>query len=365
MYFALSDEQHQLRDVARDFFARYPGTVAARDYLDGVIDSIPDMAGPLGSMGFLGVLADESIGGTGGTVTDLTVIAEQAGRHLAASPLISAAAQAIPLLAAAAGLGSKAGREVLESVLAGEHTVAVLDPQRLRFDGDRICGSVAATPYGATADSGVSLIDDRLVVLRLDDAASVQRRNTGALDPTRELAALNLNGACATGVLDDPVLTQALWRRARALGMLTLAAECSGVVEAALRLGVDYAKQRHAFGRPIGSFQAVKHMLVDTYVLAEQLRSLVWLAAARADMDEDFSWHAAGALAYGLDAAADATDVLVQVHGGIGVTWEHDAHLYWRRARTDRSLFGDSVELRHSIATGLIANASDRERVSV
>lgn len=105
-----------------------------------------------------------------------------------------------------------------------------------------------------------------------------------------------------------------------------------------------YAKQRHAFGRAIGSYQAVKHLLVDVYVAVEQLRSLVWWAAWAADRAPgELPLAAAAAKAAAATTLEQAAETVIQVHGGIGFTWEHDAHLYWRRAKVDRFLLGDDV----------------------
>jgi alkylation response protein AidB-like acyl-CoA dehydrogenase len=353
MDFALTAEQCQLRDVCREFFADYDGTAVARDLLDGRLGAVPDLLVPMSDMGFLGLLGDEDFGGEGGTVSDLVVVAEESGRRLAAGPLVAVTAQAVPLLIASARRGSAAAADLLAPVLAGKQTVTVFDAAALRREGDSVSGTAPATPQGRVADVGLVAVDGSLVAINLD-VTGTERRTVEALDPTRELAELVFDAAPAIVVDDQTEHVTRGWRRARSLGMMTLAAELSGVMATALETGLAYARDRRAFGRQIGSFQAVKHLLVETYVRGEQLRSLVWLAAARAESGEDFRAHAAGALAYALEAAKRATDALIQVHGGIGVTWEHDAHLFWRRARTDALLFGQPEELRHDIAEELI-----------
>ena len=121
---------------------------------------------------------------------------------------------------------------------------------------------------------------------------------------------------------------------------------------------VSYAKLRTQFGRTIGSFQAIKHSCVDMFVLTEQLRSLVWFAAWAADADPDqLPMAAAAAHAYAADAFEQCAESAIQVHGGIGFTWEHDAHLYWRRAKVDRLLFGDSAHARDTVAELALAGA--------
>jgi alkylation response protein AidB-like acyl-CoA dehydrogenase len=137
-----------------------------------------------------------------------------------------------------------------------------------------------------------------------------------------------------------------------------LAAEDLGAADRAVLMAVDYAQQRAAFGRVIGSYQAVKHMLVDAWVGVDQLRSLVWWAAWAADSAPDeLPLAAAAAKAHAAEVFERATETAVQVHGGIGFTWEHDAHLYWRRAKTDRLLLGDPQEHLDAVARLAVAGA--------
>jgi alkylation response protein AidB-like acyl-CoA dehydrogenase len=139
---------------------------------------------------------------------------------------------------------------------------------------------------------------------------------------------------------------------------VVLAAEGLGAADRATAMAVGYAKERQAFGRAIGSYQAVKHMLVDAWVGVDQLRSLVWWAAWAADeAPEEFPLAAAAAKALGAEVLERAADTCVQVHGGIGYTWEHDAQLYWRRAKVDRLLLGDAAEHLDAVARLALAGA--------
>jgi alkylation response protein AidB-like acyl-CoA dehydrogenase len=149
-----------------------------------------------------------------------------------------------------------------------------------------------------------------------------------------------------------------LWARARQVGAVVMAAEDLGAADRAVQLGVAYAKDRQAFGRPIGSYQAVKHMLVDAWVGVDQLRSLVWWAAWAADAAPDeLPLAASSAKALAARVLEQAAETLIQVHGGIGFTWEHDAHLYWRRAKVDRLLLGDEAEHLDTVARLAVAGA--------
>jgi alkylation response protein AidB-like acyl-CoA dehydrogenase len=145
------------------------------------------------------------------------------------------------------------------------------------------------------------------------------------------------------------------------VGAVVMAAEDLGAADRAVQLGVAYAKERQAFGRPIGSYQAVKHMLVDAWVGVDQLRSLVWWAAWAADSAPDeLPLAAASAGAMAARVLEQAAETLVQVHGGIGFTWEHDAHLYWRRAKVDRLLLGDEAEHLDVVAGLVLSGALQR-----
>ncbi|MCW2607028.1 MAG: putative acyl-CoA dehydrogenase, partial [Frankiales bacterium] len=191
-----------------------------------------------------------------------------------------------------------------------------------------------------SADLFLALQGDTLV------AATGTVTERAPIDPTRGLADVVLGDAVV--VAEDARLR---WERAERVGQVVLAAEGLGSASRALEIAVQYAKDRQAFGRSIGSYQAVKHALVDAYVGIEQLRSLVWWAAWAADEAPD-ELPLAAAAAKGLSATVleQTAETLIQVHGGIGFTWEHDAHLYWRRAKVDRLLLGDDVAAFDTVA---------------
>jgi alkylation response protein AidB-like acyl-CoA dehydrogenase len=199
-----------------------------------------------------------------------------------------------------------------------------------------------------TADRFLAFRDGKIV----EGTGSITER--APIDATRGLADVTLDDP--TVVNDDAV---ARWEHALHVGQIVLAAEGLGTASKALEVALDYAKQRVAFGRQIGSYQAIKHSLVDAFVGVEQLRSLVWWAAWTAD-ESLHELPLAAAAAKGTAAVVlDSTaETLVQVHGGIGFTWEHDAHLYWRRAKVDRFLLGDDVEAFDTVARLAIAAAS-------
>lgn len=328
MNFDLSDDQRAAAAGAREFFTGSVPLSAARAALDG--DGVPAPGRKaLADIGFLGVTVPESAGGAGGSVLDLAVVAEQGGAVLAGPSLVTAARAAV-LLEAAPDLAAQ--------LADGSAAVAVLD--------------------GPVTGSAPSLdAADATLFLGLDGGALVAGEGEAVpgrpLDATRGLARVRLT---SRRVLAEDA--GQLWERARQVAAVVLAAEDLGAADRAVLMAVDYARQREAFGRLIGSYQAVKHMLVDAWVGVDQLRSLVWWAAWAADAaPAELPLAAAAAKAHAAEAFERAAETAVQVHGGIGFTWEHDAHLYWRRAKTDRLLLGDAAEHLDAVARLAVAGA--------
>lgn len=325
MHFDLDDEQRDLAAAARDFLTGSASPAAARTALeDPAVDVAPGRV-ELVKSGFATITLPEHSGGGGGTVLDLAVVAEQAGRVLAGPSLTTFARVAVLL----------DGQDDRTAALAdGSLALAV-------HDGGPVLDAVGA---------------DRFLALRGEDvvlgAGVVTTRKP--IDPTRGLADVTLGEVelVAPDAADR-------WRRAERVGQVILAAEGLGTASCALEIAIEYAKQRQAFGRPIGSYQAVKHALVEVYVQVEQLRSLVWWAAwAADDAPEELPMAAAAAKGAAAVTLEQAAETLVQVHGGIGFTWEHDAHLFWRRAKVDRFLLGDDVAAFDEVARLAVAEVA-------
>ena len=323
MNFDLDTDQRDAAAGARAFFTGSASPAAARAALEG--GALEPGLKALAEIGFLGITVVESAGGAGGSLLDLAVVAEQGGAVLAGPSLVTAARAAVLL----------ADFPDLAATLAdGSTAFAVLDGTAPSIDA-------------ATATSFLALDGDALVV----GAGEV---TPGApIDATRGLASVRLT--------DRRVLREdagELWTRARQVASVVLAAEDLGAADRAVQLGVAYAKERQAFGRAIGSYQAVKHMLVDAWVGVDQLRSLVWWAAWAADnAPAEFPLAASAAKAYAARVFEQAAETVIQVHGGIGFTWEHDAQLYWRRAKVDRLLLGDEAEHLDTVARLAVAGA--------
>ena len=317
MNFDLDEEQRALAAAARDLFTATASPAAARRTLDDGSPVAPGRAALIES-GFAAITVPESAGGGGGTLLDLVVVAEQAGRVLAGPSLVTSARVAVLLADDDTRLAALVDGSVHYAVVDG--SCPVLD--------------------GATANRFLALVGDDLV--EADGSVTVR----APIDPTRGLATVELGNQVA--IATDVRLR---WERAERVAQVVLAAEDLGTAARAVEMGVAYAKERETFGRPIGSYQAVKHALVDAYVGVEQLRSLVWWAAWAADeAPEELPLAAAACKALAATVLESATETLIQVHGGIGFTWEHDAHLLWRRAKVDRLLLGDDVAAYDTVA---------------
>jgi alkylation response protein AidB-like acyl-CoA dehydrogenase len=324
--FELDDDQRAAAAGARDFFTGSASAADARRALEG--GPVAPGRKALADIGFLGITVPEDAGGAGSSVLDLAVVAEQAGAVLAAPSLVTAARAAVLL---------DGHPDLLTALADGSTGFAVLDGAGPAIDA-------------VGADAFLALEDGALVL----GAGEV---TTGApMDATRGLGSVRLTSR--------RVLTEeagARWARARDVALVVLAAEDLGAAGRAVQLGVEYAKVRTAFGRQIGSYQAVKHALVDAWVGVEQLRSLVWWAAWAADASPgELPLAAAAAKAFAAETLERAAETCVQVHGGIGFTWEHDAHLYWRRAKVDRLLLGDEAEHLDTVAGLVLGGALAR-----
>ncbi|MBB3082878.1 acyl-CoA dehydrogenase family protein [Geodermatophilus sabuli] len=327
MNFDLGPDQRDAAAGARDFFRGSASPAAARAALEG--GPVEPGHEALAAIGFLGITVPESAGGAGAGLLDLAVVAEQGGAVLAGPSLVTAARAA---------------------VLLGEHPdlAARLADGSARFavvDGPVTGSAPSIDAAGATLFLG---LDGGALVVGEGEATAGP-----PMDATRGLASVRLT---SRRVLAEDA--GELWARARQVAAVVLAAEDLGAADRAVQLAVGYAQQREAFGRRIGSYQAVKHLLVDAWVGVDQLRSLVWWAAWAADAAAaELPLAASAAKASAAEVLERAAETCIQVHGGIGFTWEHDAHLYWRRAKVDRLLLGDAAEHLDAVARLAVAGA--------
>jgi alkylation response protein AidB-like acyl-CoA dehydrogenase len=377
MNLALSDEQVFLREAARGALSRFKTLEGAREALDGNENALPDLWPAACEAGWPGLLIDEDHGGAGLDAFDAMLVLGECGRVLAPVALLG------HLPATAILNESPAAGDLLEALSSGERRAAYLPtmpPGDLsegwtidaahgstrraapvaQNDGDtraRVSGVFAFVPDAPGADLlvGVALLDGKPTGVAIEaPATGVSIESVHRYDSTRSLGHVTLKDAPAT-VLDAPAEALAgAWHLAQAL----IAAESLGSVESALEMSVAYAKERHTFGRAIGSYQAVKHSLTEVLRQLENGRSLLYYAGwSRHGAPAEFPLAASAARSVAGRALDHGARTMISVHGGIGATWEHDAPLYFRRAQLSRRLLGGTAGATDRVAGELIAQA--------
>ncbi|MER7955297.1 acyl-CoA dehydrogenase [Streptomyces sp. NPDC096030] len=337
MGIGITQEQRELARAVRGWFARAVPSEDVRKLLDAPAGSIvgrPAYWDELAGQGLLGIHLGEAYGGGGGGLVDLAVVLEEAARALLPGPYLpTVLAGEVLRRAGADGLVAElaSGARVGAVALGAGGLTAVETEGGLRLDG-------AAPPVlgGAQADLLILAASTASgVVWAAVDGGTLSVRPHESADPTRPTARVAADGTHvpAHRILDvDPTLVPDL-------AAVLYAADACGNAARALETASEYAKTREQFGRPIGQFQGVKHLCADMLVRVEQARALTW-DAARSTEDEARSLTAALAAATALDAAYSCAKDSLQILGGIGFTWEHDAHLSLRRALVARQLLG-------------------------
>ncbi|CCK29380.1 pimeloyl-CoA dehydrogenase, small subunit [Streptomyces davaonensis JCM 4913] len=368
-------EQNEIRRTLRELLHKRCGPEELRAAVGSPAGHDPVLWTALSDqLGLPGLALPEAYGGAGCSATELALAAEELGRALAPTPFLATAALSAPLILA---LGTEAQRaDLLPHIADGLLTCTLAAPTRcLALTGDnrgdwagggraggvqarrsgdswRLYGEIEHVLDGHTA--GTLLVAAHTggyarprtdLFLVPGGATGLHRVRRTALDATRPLARLQLRDVEATllgeGDADVPATLARLGNTTAAV----LSCEAVGAADRALELTVDYAKQREQFGRPIGSFQAVKHRLADVYVQVQAARSAAYYAAwAVEGLPQDRI--GALALAQALEALRSAAGEAIQLHGGIGFTWEHDVQLYFKRAAGDELLFGPVHRLR-------------------
>jgi alkylation response protein AidB-like acyl-CoA dehydrogenase len=355
MNFELTDDQRAIKRTARELLAsRYrPETV--RELASDERGFTDDQWRELAELGWPGVIVPEVDGGLGLGALELVVIEEEIGYALAPSPLLSTVSAALVLVAA----GTPEQRQRwLPSLAEGgiRGTVATWeersgwapDGSELEPVDGRITGTKIAVPDAASAQMMiVAGADGRHFLVPTDDAG-VEIAPQRSLDPTRKLYTVDLNGAMAEELRGGD---RARVTHAYATIVTALAAESVGVAQRAMEMAVAYAKDRSQFGRPIGSYQAVSHRCAQMLLEVEGGRSLCYWAGWALEHDPSVAIRAASmAKAYAGDAGFRVTASALQVHGGIGFTWEHDLHFFLKRATANGHAFGDSRWHRDRVA---------------
>lgn len=342
MEWKLSEEQEAYRDTLREWLGDVAPPDRVRAWLEGRDQRAFDDR--MAADGWLGVGVPEEIGGQGGGAVELALTSEALGRAVAPSSAWLASVLAVPALGAmpdptAAWLCPAEGPPCpvdLEVAADGGLTGTV----------PRVLAGPEASAFVVVV-GGASAREVRLV--EVDD--SVSRVERHLLDRTRTVADITLDSSPSTRL--DVDAERALARSVDLCAVL-VAADALGAMERMLELAVEYSLQRHQFGVPVGSFQAMKHAAAGIEVDVEASRSAVYYAAASLDAElEEASLHAAAVKAQVTTAAARAADTALTMHGAIGYTWEHDLHLFYKRAKLDAHLAGPAIDWNERIADGL------------
>ncbi|MFI7633333.1 acyl-CoA dehydrogenase family protein [Nonomuraea sp. NPDC049400] len=323
MRLVLDEEQRQLREAVRDFLRTASPLPKARQGYD------PQVYARLnGELGLSGLIVPEEYGGAGAGMAELAVALEETGAALLPGPFLATAFATIALV-------STPDKELLGAIAEGR-IAATLGRDTLDHDGAAVSGTLTQVLSGMEADVLVAPArgaDGTLLVAVELAGPGVTRTALETLDLTRGQARVALEGAPARVLGPAPEAGDRL--------CVALAAEQLGVMRAALDAIVAYAKIRVTFGRYIGSYQGVKHKLADMHGKLEQAESIVRYAAWAADESPDELPEAAAlAQAYVGRACFEVARDHLLLHGGIGFTWEHDAHLYYKRAKADEVLLG-------------------------
>lgn len=342
MNFDFSDEQKQLRDSARRFLEKQSPVAVVRRVLEGDEGYDKDLWLGLAEMGFTGAAIPEEFGGAGLGYLELCVIAEELGRSLAPTPFSSTVYLAAEFLLAA---GSEEQKQIwLPKIAAGEaigafayaETAGEVTAGRIKasVSGGKLSGAKIPVADGAVADFAIVAAQSGsglgLYIVDLN-GAGVTRAVVDTIDPSRKHARIVFDGAPVEqlGSGDAQAVIDAVYDRAAVL----TAFEQVGGSDRALEMARDYALERIAFGRQIGSFQAIKHMLADMYVSATLARSnCYWGAYALSSGSAELPEAAASCRISATKAFQHCATNNIQVHGGMGFTWQFDCHLYYKRS---------------------------------
>lgn len=352
MDFAFTDEQAMIAETAKAFFSENATSARTRAAMaaDGIDHALWQAF--CQELGLSGIGIPEAAGGAGLGLVELAIIAEAAGAQVAALPMLGSlvlCGQAI----AAGGSGAQRASH-LPSLLSGETIAGYVHDAALKADGTALTGEAGFVAHGGSA--GLFVVTSSAGAwLVAADAPGVTVAPLTTMDQTRPYARVTLEGAQGEPLADARKATGAAHRAA----FVAVAAEALGVAQAALDRTVAYARERVQFGRPIGSFQAYKHRLADMVVEIEQARSAVYWAACAVDegaQEAEFAVHAAKSFA--ADTAFKCASDMIQLHGGIGFTWEHDAHLFFKRARALQSMLGSGAWHREQVAAMILRDAA-------
>jgi len=377
MDFGFSEEQEMLRQSARDFLAKETPMTYVRKMMEDERGFTPDLWRKMAELGWMGLILPEQYGGSGLDFVDMVVVLEEMGRVVLPGPYFwTAVVGGVALMQG----GSAAQKQAyLPKLAAGDLRVTLAQLEvDARWDaagiqleakkdgaGYKLSGTkmfvgdahtadlliVAARAPGSKGAEGVTLF---LVDAK---ARGVEAKLLNSMDQTRKICEVGLKDVAvgADAVLGTPGGGWKLLDRVVDRGKVGLCAEMCGGAQKVLEMSVEYAKVREQFGRPIGSFQAIQHKCANMLVEVESSKSATYYAAwAVANDVADAPLAAAMAKAYTSDAYRHAAGEGIQIHGGIGFTWEHDMHIYFKRAKSSEVTFGDATWNREIVAQHIL-----------
>jgi len=369
MYFDLTDEQQAIKATAKDFLASRFKSERIREIAASADGTDPDGWRQMAELGWTGLAVPEQWGGQGLGIVDLAVLFEEMGYALAPSPLFSNTIVALALSLC----GSDEQRDRwLRPLASGEKraTPALWDAgspatpgsytMEARADGDAVVldGEKVLVMDAAGADLFMVATADGRRHLVESGAEGVSVSEEESIDTTRRLSAVRLDGV-RVAAEDTMPAAEADYYPGFFRLCVALAAESTGVAQRSLEMAVEYAKDRQQFGRPIGAYQAVSHRCAQMLLETENSRSAVYGAAWAADAEPDSLPLAASmAKAYASDVGWRVPNASIQVHGGIGFTWEHDLHFFLKRGRANAAMFGDAKWHRERVADAVLTRAA-------
>jgi alkylation response protein AidB-like acyl-CoA dehydrogenase len=375
MNFAFSEEQEELRRITRQFLESKSPETEVRRLMDTTEGYDPAVWSQMANeLGLQSLTIPEEYGGQGFTYVELTVVLEEMGRALLCAPYYASVVLAANTLLHS---GDEAAKKThLPGIASGETiaTLAFTEPNG-RWDESGIEATATQDAAAAQNDGGWRVDGTKMFVLdghvanllivaartpngvslfTVDgEASGLTRTALSTMDQTRKQAKLELAGVPAT-LLGEESKGWTVLDRVLDLAAVALAAEQVGGAQRVLEMSVEYAKDRVQFGRPIGSFQAIKHKCADMLLEVESAKSAAYYAAwCAAELNDELPEVACLAKAYCSEAYFHSAAENIQIHGGIGFTWEHPAHLYFKRAKSSELLFGDPTYHRELLAQRL------------
>jgi alkylation response protein AidB-like acyl-CoA dehydrogenase len=370
MYFDLTDEQQAIKSTAHDFLASRFKSERIREIAAGETGFDASGWQEMAELGWAGLALPEEWGGQGLGIVELAVLFEEMGYALAPSPLLSNTIAGLAI--AAAGSDEQRGR-YLPRIASGElrATPALTDagtpavPGSFAMaaqdggDGVVLDGEKTLVMDAASADLLLVATSDGRRHLVEKDAAGVTVIPEESIDLTRRLSSVRFDGVRVAPEDTLPGGAEDYFPPVFLRACVAIAAESTGVAQRALDFSVAYAKDRQQFGRPIGAYQAVSHRCAQMLLETENSRSAVYGAAWAADAEpESLPLAASMAKAYASDAGWRVPDAAIQVHGGIGFTWEHDLHFFLKRGRANAATFGDAKWHRERVADAVLSGVT-------